>query len=203
MEEYMAVEYHLIFPKTYNLFNDTTVTFSIEHIKSRITSVLYFILRCYDKDDNVIFTYKSPRWAIDTSYKRRVQTFDIGKDSLDNTVYVQLELVSIGTSSENPLYFNGLMLVNDYDLKEHHAPDEHTNAEIGFLNTRYANLYDSEGNFLQVIRPVGDKFETNKLNHSECTVIAPHFSDESDIDDPINIFYEFINQVEQRIDVLR
>ena len=199
----MAVEYHLIFPKTHNIFNNSTVTFSIEHIKSRITSVLYFLVRCYDKDDNVIFTYKSPRWAIDTQYKRRTKTFEIKDTILEDTVYVQLEMVSIGTSSENPLYFNGLMLVNDIDIGGHHAPDEHTQAEIGFLNTRYANLYDSEGNFLQVIRPTGAKFETNNLIKNGCTVIAPHFSDESDIDDPINIFYEFINQVEQRIDVLR
>jgi hypothetical protein len=199
----MTVEYHLIFPKTQIQFDATQLTFSIEHIKSRFTSVLYFILRCYDKDDNLIYAYKSPRWVIDTIYKRRFKTFDIGGNIVDETVYTQLELVSVGTSSENPLYFNGLMLNTGKDLGGHHTPNEQVTRSVGFINTRFANLYNVDGNFLQVIRPSGKAFTTDRLEKDGCTVIAPHFYDEDDVDDPINIFYEFINQTEQRIDVLR
>lgn len=199
----MSVEYHLLFPKSRIAFDDTTLTFSIQHIKSRMPSILYFFLKCYDNDDELIYTYTSPRWVIDTIYKRRYRTFELNPDVVEKTAFTQLELVSIGTSSENPLYFNGLMLNTGEDLGEHHIPREQVTKSIGFLNTRYCNLYNEDGNFLQVIRPTGKGFTTSVLEKDACTVIAPHFYDESDIDDPINIFYEFINQVEQRIDVLR
>ena len=199
----MPVEYHLILPKTQINFDDTTLTFSIQNIRSRFSSVLYFILRCYDRHNTLIYTYNSPRWAIDTVYKRRHKTFDIGREIVNNTVYTQIELVSIGTSSENPLYFNGLMLNAGVDPEVHHVPNERVSKDIKFANTRYANLYNADGNFLQVIRPNGTGFSTDLLIKNECTVIAPHFYDESDIDDPVNVFYEFINQAEQRIDVLR
>ena len=61
-------------------------------------------------------------------------------------------------------------------------------------NSRYINLYNNDGNYLQVIRPMGDNLTTNVLTKSTCSVLAPHFHDEEDIDDPVNIFLEFINQ---------
>lgn len=196
------IEYHLKLPKTPILFNEEEVTFSINHIKSRLTSVLYFNFYCYNKSDTKIYTYTSPRWVIDTTYQRRSRTFTLPSDVVDETAYTQVELVVIGITSENPLYFTECMLNEGEDIG-YHQPHEQINRTIGLHNSRYVNLYDAEGNFLQIIRPQGDKLATNKIDKSTCTVLAPHFHDEEDIDDPINVFMEFINQTEQRIDVLR
>jgi len=195
-------EYHLKFPKTQIRFESDEITFSINHIKSRLTSVLYFIFHCYDKTDTEIHTYVSPRWVIDTEYKRRTRTFTIPQTIVDRTLSTRIELVAIGINSENPLYFTECMLNEGEDIG-YHIPHQQVNKTVGLLNSRYVNLYDKEGNFLQVIRPQGDRISTNKLDKSTCTVLAPHFFEESDIDDPINIFMEFINQTDQRIDVLR
>ena len=198
----METEYHFTFPKTPTTFITNTVTFSINHIKSRLLSVLYFKLHCYDKNSEEIYTYTSPRWVIDTDWRRRVRTFYLPNGVEEDIVYTKIELIAIGVSSLNPLYFTECMLNEGADIG-YHQPQEHRELTVGFLNSRYVNLYSQDGNFLQVIRPQGDKIETNKLLKSTCTVIAPHFAEESDIDDPINIFMEFINQTEQRIDVLR
>lgn len=198
----METEYHIKFPKTLTTFITSTVTFSINNIKSRLTSVLYFKLHCYDKSSNEIYEYTSPRWIIDTDWKRRTCTFDLPAGIEEEAVYTQIELVAIGINNNNSLWFTECMLNEGGDV-EYHQPSEHRELVVGFLNSRYVNLYSGDGNFLQVIRPQGDKIETNKLLKSTCTVLAPHFSEESDIDDPINIFMEFINQTEQRIDVLR
>ena len=195
-------EYHLTFPLTPVLFDSNELTFSINHIKSRLTSVLYFRFKCYNQSKTLIHTYTSPRWVIDTVYKRRSRTFTIPQDIVDSTYYTQIELVAVGIDSENPLYFTECML-NEGDDIGYHTPKEHLELSVGFKNSRYVNLYNSDGTFLQVIRPQGDGITTNKLNKSTCTVLAPHFSNESNVDDPINIFLEFINQTEQRIDVLR
>lgn len=196
-------EYRLKFPKAPTTFIDSTVTFSINHIKSRLTSVLYFKLHCYDRTGtNEIYTYTSPRWVIDTDWRRRTHTFDLPNGVEEDIVYTQIELIALGVNSENPLYFTECMLNEGEDIG-YHQPSEHRDLEVGFLNSRYVNLYTSNGDYLQVIRPQGDKLRTNCITKSTCTVIAPHFAEESDIDDPINIFMEFINQTEQRIDVLR
>lgn len=196
------IEYHLKFPRTQILFNEDEITFSINHIKSRLTSILYFLFYCYDKTGTKIYTYTSPRWVIDTEYSRRSHTFNIPTDIVDATAYTQVELVAIGITSENPLYFTECMLNEGEDIG-YHQPQEQIVRTIGLHNSRYVNLYNADGNFLQVIRPQGDQMATNKIDKSTCTVLAPHFHDEEDIDDPINVFLEFINQTEQRIDVLR
>lgn len=200
-------EYHILLPKTPILFTETNVTFSINKIKSRELSVLYFKFYCYDKDNTTIYTYTSPRWIIDTEYRRRARTFTLPSDVVENTVYTQFELVAIGNSSENPLYFTELMFNEGEDIG-YYEPftelgDKTDGLKVGLYNSRYVNLYNTDGNFMQVIRPTGDPITTHKLLHSTCTVIAPHFADETDIDNPINVFLEFINQTEQRIDVLR
>ena len=197
------IEYILQFPCQQLIFNDNTLTFSINNIKSRLGSVLYFRFICYDKNQSELYTYTSPRWYIDTEYSRRYKTFEIPSEIIADTYFTRIELVTIGVTSENPLYFSECMLNEGEDIGVYHKPHEQVQMEVGMFNSRYVNLYDINGNFLQVIRPNGDKISTDKLYKSTCTVLAPHFYEESDIDDPINIFLEFIHQREQRIDVLR
>ena len=102
------VEYHLKFPIQDITFNNKTLTFSIDAVKSRLGSVLYFKLHLFDKTKNTIYTYTSPRWYIDTVYTRRALTFDINQNKLDKAFFYQIELVAIGTTSENPLYLLGV-----------------------------------------------------------------------------------------------
>ena len=201
----MEEEYHILFPKLQVNFSQRNLYFLINKIKSRLTSVLYFKLHCYDSSNQEIYTYVSPRWAIDTEYRTRKRQFDLSEDVYNQVAYTQIELITIGITSENPLYFTECML-SEYGATDmdYHLPNEaFKEVKIRFLNSRYINLYDGDGNFLQIIRPNGEKITTNTIAKSTCTVLAPHLSDESDIDDPTNVFLEFINQKEQTIDVLR
>ena len=196
-------EFHLKFPIQEITFNNSKLTFSINHIRSRLGSALYFKFICFNKNEEPIYTYTSPRWYMDTEYTRRFRTFDIPQDKFDRTFFSQIVLVTIGVDSENPLYFTECMLNVGDDLGEYYQVDEEVIADVKLSRNCYANLYKKDGNYLQVIRPVGDTINTRKLNKSTCTVLAPHFAEESDIDEPTNIFLEFIHQREQRIDVLR
>lgn len=201
----MEEEYHIKFPKIQINFTKPQLTFLINNIKSRHLSTLFFKMHCYNRKDEKVYTYTSPRWVIDTEYKQRKRFFELSDDIYESILYVQIELISIGNSSENPLYFTECMLCEyDGDNPEYHEPQEVIkDVKVGFLNSRYVNLYTEEGNYMQVIRPTGKDITTNTITKDTCTVLAPHLDDESDIDDPINVFMEFINQTEQRIDVLR
>lgn len=199
----MELEYHLKLPKEAVIFSNNQLTFSIDKMKSRVPSVVYFILHLWDKDNTELPSYTSPRWIIDNTYSTYYETFEIDEQLVDWAIWYQIELVLINVTSENPLYLNGLMF-NEGEYMDYHEPSELiTEKEVGFINSSYANLYSRDGYYLQVIRPTRTKIFTNKLSASPCTVLAPHFDDENDVDHPINIFMEFINQTEQRIDVLR
>lgn len=197
------INYRIIFPKTEVMFEKSSLTFTINHIKSRYLSTLYFILHCFDKYDTEIFTYTSPRWVITTEYTTKTRTFELGNDLFDDIAYTQIELRTANITSENPLYFNQIMF-NEGEYEEYSIPyAQIKNADVYCNNTRYVNMYDNTGNYLQVIRPNGEPLKSDCLSKSPCTVIAPHLEGETDVDDPINIFMEFINQKDQRIDVLR
>ena len=204
----MELEYHIKLPKQTVMFSNNQLTFSVHRMKSRLPSVCYFIFHLYNRADVEIKTnqkpvYVSERWAIDKTYSTYYNTFEIDEEYVDRAVKYQIEMVFINVNSENPVYFNGLML-NEGEYEEYHEPMETaTDKEIAFLNSSYANLYSNNECYLQVIRPTRTKMHTNKLDASQYTVICPHFDEESDVDHPINIFMEFINQTEQRIDVLR
>lgn len=195
------IEYHIKFPKTECRFNDVNLGFLINGVKSRLTSALYFVLHCYDKYDVEIVKYTSPRWIIVDTYEKRIHLFKL--PTTDRVVSTRLELVAVGVNSENPLYFTECMLYEGTEEIDYVPPHQQIKLDVGFGNSRYVNLYNRDGNYLQVIRPKGEDIATNEIKASPCTVLAPHLHDEEDIDDPVNIFMEFINQTEQRIDVLR
>ena len=197
------VEFHLKFPIQNIVFNNKTLTFSIDAVKSRLGSVLYFKLHLFDKNKTKIYTYTSPRWYIDTVYTRRARTFDIDENKIDRAFFNQIELITIGTTSENPLYLTGCMLNEGDDGGVYHTPNEEVVTDVTLNSNRYVNFYSKEGNYLQIIRPTGEKVNTHILYKSTCTVLAPHFEDESDIDEPANIFLEFLHQRDQIITVLR
>jgi len=193
----------VIFDKQKVEFSDTELTFSIGHIKSRNASAVYFTIKLYDFDDNLIHTYVSDRWVVGQSYQRKYVTFEIPQNIVNKAYHMVLELDAVGVSSENPLYFNELML-NEGGYKKYHDNSKKKKAvKVKFNKSCYANLYNEDGKFLQVIRPSKDDIFINKITASEVTVLAPHLEDEADEDNPINLFFEYANQREQRIDVLR
>ena len=199
----MAEEYHIKLPKTDAIFLDNDLSFSINHIRSREPSSLYFVVKFYDMHDTLLHTYTSKRWMIDTIYTTRYRNFSIPSDVADATAKYQITMITEGISSENPLYFVGLMF-QEGDYSDYHTVSEQiTDAKITFNKSSYANLYNHDGTFLQVIRPSKADMHTDKLDKCACTVLAPHLVEEDIFDDPINIFLEFVNQTDQRIDVLR
>ena len=208
-------KYSLKFPKQYRLFDEPNLTFTINHIRSRIPSVLWFILHCYKENGDEILSsgnpaYTSSRGVIGTAYGTDgcdyTDSFTISDDTLEKTVYVQLELCTLGIDSENPLYFSELMLQEGDEFNGYHEPyelDKMNSHSIKLPSNMYANLYDDNGNYMQVIRPNKEAFNTNKLDKAQYTILAPHFADEDEIDSHVAVFLEAMNQTEQKIDVLR
>ena len=224
LEQMSDLEYKVLFPKEPSEvhFMKNTLSFGIEHLKSRLPSAVYFILHLYDENNEEIgheivhiidheeivelepvYEFKS-RWIVDNTYSTYYETFNINQEFVDRSVKYQIELRFDGVTSENPCYFNGLMF-NEGEWDGYHKPYETKDkVVIGFQNTGYVNLYnDEENTYLQVMRPNKNKFNTRKLTKSGCTVLAPHIPSESSVDEPLNLYLEFINQTEQRIDVLR
>ena len=221
------IEYSLKLPLQNVNFDDATLTFSINHLRSRRPSVLYFILHLYDStcqkvvDEHtgeVSYTgevlnsgnpvYTSPRTVVGTKYtpdgNDYVQKIELDESLLSQGVYYLIELVTLGVDSENPLYFSELMLEEGENHDGYHTPSELTPSHrIDLQNNPYANLYTKDGTYLQVIRPNLNDFSTDKLDGAEYTVLAPHFDDEPDVDGHVAVFLECMNQTEQTIDVLR
>jgi len=209
------IEYRLKLPKQNILFEDTDLTFSINHLRSRRPSIIYFILHLFDIDNNEILidnnpVYTSERSVVGTKFDLEnadyVCTFEISQTALDKAIYSQLELRTLGVDSENPLYFSELMLQEGKEFNGYHVPqemDKMNSHSIELPNNLYANLYDNNGNYLQVIRPNKEPFNTNTLNKAQYTILAPHFESDEDVDSHVAVFLEAMNQTEQKIDVLR
>lgn len=221
-------QYRILLPLQNKLFNTTELTFSINYLRSRRPSVIYFMLHLFnidgkeiylndnqivvvederDRNDNTV-AFISDRCVVGTAYSLDgndfVYTFDVDKRLVDEAVYSQLEIITLGVDSENPLYFSELMFEIGHDHEDYHEPSELQPSHlVGLPTNTYANLYDNEDNYLQVIRPNKDGFHTDKLDKCECTILAPHFIDEDEHDDHVAVFLECMNQTEQTIDVLR
>lgn len=209
------IEYRLKLPKQNVLFDTVDLTFSINHLRSRRPSIIYFILHLYDMSNNEILVDDNPvfvseRSVVGTKFDLEnadyVYTFSIPQSALDSAVYNQLEIRTLGVDSENPLYFSELMLQEGTEYNGYHVPqelDKMNSHTIELPSNLYANLYDKDGNYLQVIRPNKEQFNTNTLNKAQYTILAPHFESDEDVDSHIAVFLEAMNQREQKIDVLR
>lgn len=201
----MQEEVRILFPRMKNRLTSGENAFIINNMKCRTVSVVYMILHCYHLDGHEILTGDKPfhigeRWVIDETWSKYYSIINVDT-ILNNLKEIQIELVCINVDDNNPLYFTECMLQDNGLIGDYHAPDEAIiDAEIGFLNTNYANLYtnNQEGDYIQVIRPNTDSFKNSKLTKSNDTIIAPHLKDEPSTDKPQNIFVEFLNQTEQK-----
>lgn len=225
------MEYRLCLPLQNKNFDENVLRFTINHIRSRRPSILYFIFHCYDMDcekvvdeetGEISYTheilvndkplFESPRGVIGTSYSYDpsspdyTEKIELPSNKMEDIVYWMLEIRTLGIDGENPLYFSELMLNERDEFNGYHMPqemDKANNHSIGLPNNLYANIYRSDGNYLQVIRPNKEGFNTNNLGKAKYTILAPHFEEEDEVDDHIAVFLECMNQTEQKIDVLR
>lgn len=189
------------FPRLNAKFTEKNFAFSIQNIKSRYPSVVYFKLLLYDMSENLLGEYYSERKVVSSKYHTIVMNLTTTEVAL-STTYFELELIFDGLDDDNTCSFNGLMF-QEGEYSDYHRPDELTlNLPIKFIKNKYINLYNEDG-YLQVIRPDMDTIHTGLLDKSKCTVIAPHFLDDDDVDDDASVFFEFANQREQRIDILK
>lgn len=187
----------LTFKKTQIRAINETLTFVIENIKMRNKSgIAYFKFYGFDVHGNQIIEYESDKWVISTIYNMKQDSFQVNPSKLDSYV---IEMYVGGATSENPLYMNHLMLT-DKEYSEYHEPLEaRKNVQIGFKRNNYVNLYTEQEEYLQIIRPYGDKFTSETLTPSQTTILVPHLPNESDYDDPTSIVYEYMLMNEQKI----
>ena len=192
--------------------NDDDLTFSIGHIKTRNNpAVIYFKFYGYDYHKNLIAEYTSERMVVSTEYQSKFKSFKVPYNPIDGSTthysdldHFHMEMYMIGVDSENPLYFNQLQLKQGESsvCPEYHKPNEEVvNISVGFHNNSYINLYDMSETFLQIIRPNREDLTTEQLTGSQMTILAPHLPSESDFDDPLKLFYEFMYMTEQKIGV--
>lgn len=198
--------FHLKFPRVQKNFDATLLSFSIENIKSRVASVGQMILHCYNYQGNEIIIEGKPvhvgkRFVITSKYQQHVEEISISANTLSNTYEFEIELILYGITSENPCWFNNLMLETGTHIEYHKPEDAFDESDIIFKNNNYAVLYTTTHHGLQVIRPELDKITTKKLLKSKYTILAPHLDDEPATDTPSRLMMEFVNQTEQYITI--
>lgn len=200
----MQTEQHMLFQEIQNNIVETDLTFVINNMKCRTMAIVYFMLHCYDANGNEIYSagenpvYTSKRWVVDTTYSQYIEEFSISEKVLNKTNTVQVELVAINITDNNPLWFNQPMLT-DKPFTEYRKTDEAMEIAVFSLNKNgYVNLYsNSSENYLQIIRPSKKAFTSHTITANDVTVLAPHIPSEKDIDKPTNLYIEFLNQSEQ------
>ena len=213
----MQEEIHILFPKVSNQFNVYENSFTINQMRCRTVSVVYFMLHAYLANGTELLIDDEPlhigeRWAVDETWSSYTETFDIPSDTtnsieaediLSQIKDFQIELVLINIDDDNPLHFTECMLANTPFEDYFDSNETISEATIEFINNTYVNLYSNnqEGDYLQVIRPYSVPFSNTVLNRSKCTVLAPHIISESNNDKPQNLFFEFMNQTEQETNI--
>ena len=200
-------EIHILFPMQRSELKDGIVSFAINYMKCRTVAVMYYILHAYDYDDTEILVENAPfhigmRWAVDETWSSYVDEVELSESDLKEVAKIQLELVLINVDDDNPIYFTELMLMNG-EFEHYYEPDEaFVEAEIGFINNAYVNMYKNNvDRYLQIIRPTRTPFTTSTLSKSGYTILAPHLNGENPNDKPQNLFMEFINQTEQTTNI--
>lgn len=161
-------------------------------------------LTIYTTGKNYINTYSGNWKAIGNEYESMYSTFTISDANLERAGYYTVGLIVDGVSLHNKLYFNHVQLAEGVVDKYHQPESAIPKTSIKLTNNFYVNLYQSNTeNYLQVIRPYYNNFDTDTLTKSKVTVLAPHLWNEDDIDSPQNIGLEFMNASDQVIEILR
>lgn len=195
------------FPHQIEIDNNL-LTFSIDKMKCRTIAVVYFKLHAFDIFDEEILVnddaiYIGKRWVVSEQFNTFYETFEIEENILKQIKDLQVELVLIRVNVNNPLSFTGVRLSNgEYDGVHKYSDLANIIHTIEFNNMAYCNLYSSQtSDYLQIIRPYKNLITTNEIKRDKCTVLAPHLVGEVALDNPSNLFMEFINQHEQETNI--
>lgn len=202
----MQDEIHILFPKQNHEMETGTITFTINYLKCRTIAVMYYILHCYDYNNQEILIdgnsfHTGERWAIDETWSSYHDSFELSQEDLEEIYQIQIELVLINVDDDNPCYFTEIMFQNGEFEEYHQVNEDLVEADIEFINHSYVNVYTTSGSYLQIIRPNQTPFTTNTLSKSAMTVLAPHIADEPSTDKPENLFVEFVYQTEQTTNI--
>ena len=185
-------------------FSEKKLSCYIEHIKCNTLMFVRPIFEIYTTGRTLIRTLYGKWRAIGSEYQSLYNTFDITDEELERTGYYRIALQVDGATLHNRLYFNHIQLAEGIVSKYHQPESSIPKTSIKLINNFYVNLYQSNTeNYLQVIRPYYNNFDTETLTKSKVTVLAPHLWNEDDIDSPQNIGLEFMNASDQIIEILR
>ena len=183
-------------------FTNTTLTFSVEKMKSKRLLMVRPFIETYTLSETLLDTYYGEWWAVGTEYQSHFSTFEL--DDLSTTSYYRIGLIVDNVTTTNKLYFNHIQL-SEGDVTEYHPPESSIpKTTVRLDNNFYANFYTSnEDSYLQVIRPYFNNLDTKTITKSKVTVLAPHLANEDDRDSPSSVGLEFMNQTDQKIEILR
>ena len=202
----MATKYIIKLPRTELTKNFTTqkLTLTIGKMRSVGVCIVKPVLVLYKPNKILLNKYDGKQWVVANNYNEYTTTFNITEDELYDTAYIRIELQVIGITNDHPIYFTNLML-NEGDYRPYHQPDDALDEmPIYFSNNFFANLYTSnEDSYLEVIRPNYDNFTTEILKKSKCSILAPHLTNEDEIDSSENLSLEYMNMSDQVIEILR
>ena len=198
--------------KRYNLYtkflkknySSRKLTLYIEHMKADDIILVRPYMPVYTSGKVFIKNYWGSWQIITDKYQPYTATFNLSKEELETIGYYRIGMYVDGATTNNKLYMNHIQLAEG-TVKKYHQPEESIpKSTVKLQNNFYANLYSSNtGDYLQVIRPYYNNFDTETLTKSKVTVLAPHLANEDDIDSPQNIGLEFMNSSDQIIEILR
>lgn len=204
----MEREFKMKSQKFLHEITDNTVTLAIDQMKCNTLAIVYFKLHAFKINGDEITInndalYVSKRWIVTSQFNSFHETFNLTDKQINQIKELQLELCMIRISSINPLTFCGLRLSNgEYDATSHVSDKSNVLHTIEFVNNAYCNLYQTNNeDYLQIIRPYKNTITTKEILRDKCTVLAPHLVGEPAIDNPTNLFMEFMNQRDQETNI--
>lgn len=185
-------------------FSTRKLSYYIDNIRCDDLMFAKPFIDLYTTGKSHIATYNGDWNVVGSEYQPILSTLNISSNHLQRTGYYTVGLMVDGATLHNKLYFNHLQLAEGVIDKYHQPESSIPKTSIKLVNNFYVNLYQSNTeNYLQVIRPYYNNFDTETLTKSKVTVLVPHLANEDDIDDPQNIGLEFMNASDQVIEILR
>lgn len=185
-------------------FSYNKLSFLMDNVKCNDIMLIRPYIEVYTTGKSLISTHYANWKMVGSEYQPVISSFVIEANKINRIGYYKVGFLIDGLSLHNKLYFNHLQLAESYVDKYHQPESSIPKTSIKLINNFYVNLYQSTtDNYLQVIRPYYNNFDTETLTKSKVTVLAPHLANEDDIDSPQNIGLEFMNASDQVIEILR
>lgn len=194
----------LISKKIKKNYSTTKLTLSVENMKATDLVMVRPFIRVYNSAGSTLGTRYGEWRTIGNKKEKCSYTFNISQSNLEKTTHYAIGFIVDGVTYSNRLLFNHIQLCEGDSVMYHQPAEAIPKTDIKFTSNFYANFYtNDEKTYLQVIRPYYNSMDTKTLTKSKITVLAPHLSNEDDVDDPNNLGLEYMNMSEQVIEILR